>query len=328
MKQCLDLVLVQTLILNAREVQATIADLSLSLTEPAHGLVAHMDGYIRASGLNRIFAKVADTARSCFSGYMNSPERNAHRRDRIAARTPGKPVAPPRYAKVSGSVAKIVEHLISPRLEKLPPRQLVKLRRQVDRFTDFARTALENEPNHLQTMPKAILGTSQRNEPRTEIETTSKLAAAARYSGMGPLKCASVSICRFVQSAGWLSEQFKRAERAYEAHGRLPYNFGGHLPAFDMSKMPAGSKTHIIMLLDSFRRVILEDAAFGSKSGRKEEIARFDNQGKNEVNAAIAWLTLMGARLTRDDEGDINCERRTFHLLDVLPELRLNRARM
>ncbi|RSU75865.1 hypothetical protein BRX37_10250 [Sphingomonas sp. S-NIH.Pt3_0716] len=105
----------------------------------------------------------------------------------------------------------------------------------------------------------------------------------------------------------------------------MPYNLDGQLPGFDKSKMPRGAKNHIKLLLDSYRRVILEDSAFGAKSGRRTAIESFDNQGVKSVDAAIAWLSTIGPRVNADHSGDINDERRTFYLLDVLPDVRLSR---
>ncbi len=324
-KACLDIILVQTLIFNARDVQSTIADIQLALVQPAYGLVAPAEGYIRASGLTGVFKKVAETAERCLRGYMTRPERDAHRCERIAARKPGKPVPKPRYATPKGSIAKTLAPVVEARLAKMQWRMRVKLRRQLDHFIEFAREKLASSPHLFPSMPVSIEGSSDKNGNRKTVDLTKKLATGARYSGLSPLECSAVSICRFVHSAIFLSQAFEHAATVYALTGQLPYNLDGQLPGFDKSKMPRGAKNHIKLLLDSYRRVILEDSAFGAKSGRRDPIASFDNQGVAPVDAAIEWLSTMGPRVNADHSGDINDERRTFYLLDVLPDIRLSR---
>ena len=325
MRACLDLIFVQTVIFNARDVQSTIADVHLAMVEPLFGLVERVKGYIRASGINTIFKKVNEDAKHCLKGYMTRSERDAHRRQRIAERRPGKPVAPPSYAKVKGVVAKRVGQLVEQRLAKLSLRQVVKLRRRLDRIMESAREKLEASAHFFPNTPTTISSISRSDGSRDSIDITSKLATAARYSGLGPVECAAVIICRFVQSVVWLGEKFSVAAASYEAGDGLPSDLAGHLPGFDITAMPHGAKTHIKMLLDAYRRVVLEDAAYGAKSGGQPEMERFDNQGVTEIDAAMAWLTVLGPRAIGDFEGDINSERKTFHLLDVLPDVRLSR---
>lgn len=324
-KACLDIILVQTLIFNARDVQSTIADIQLSLTQPAYGLVAPAEGYIRASGLTRVFKKVAETAEQCLSGYMTRPERNAHRCERIAARRPGKPVPRPRYAVIKGSIAKTLAPVVQARLAKMPWRMRVKLRRRLDPFIEFAREKLASSPYLFPSMPDAIEGSSDKTGARKTVDPTNKLATSARYSGMSPVECSAVSICRFVHSTIFLGQAFEHAATEYARTGQLPYNLDGQLPGVDKTKMPRGAITHMKLLLDSYRRVILNDSAFGAKSGRRDPMESFDNQGVSEIKAAIAWLSSMGPRANADHSGDINDERRTFYLLDVLPDIRLSR---
>ncbi|WP_264611431.1 hypothetical protein [Sphingobium sp. B11D3B] len=317
-------IFVQAVIFNARDVQATIADVHLAMVEPVFGLVEGVKGYIRASGLNTIFKKVKEDAKHCLKGYMTRSERDAHRRQRIAERRPGKPVAPPSYAKVKGVVAKRVGQLVEQRLAKLSPQQVVKLRRRLDRIMESAREKLEASAHFFPNTPTTISSISRSDGSRDSIDITSKLATAARYSGLGPVECAAVSICRFVQSAVCLRDKFNRAATSFEAGGDLSFDLG-HMPGFDIAAMPLGSKTHIKMLLDSYRRLVLDDAAYGAKSGGRPQMEPFDNQGAEEIDAAMTWLTMLGPREMGDFEGDINSERKTFHLLDVLPEVRLSR---
>lgn len=317
MRSCLKIVLVQTLLFNARDVQSTISDIHLSMVQPCAGLVARFPGFVRAAGLNTIFAKVAAAASYCLDSYRTRAERDAERVRHIAGLTHRKPVK-------MGVIAKIVEQSVSKRLAGLKPRQIVKLRKQLDRFVEFARQELQSKNNLFVITPSTVLSTTGSDGLRHEVNIQSTLATAARYNGLGPVSCAAVSITRFVQSCSYLCNEFDKAAARYEATSTL-IEIDGHLHGFDKTKLPPGTKTDIKMLLDAYRRVVLQDAAHRSKSSTSTEIERFDNMGVPEISEVIRWLSWLGAREINDFEGDINSERRTFHLLDVLPEVRLSR---
>lgn len=323
MRECLNLVLVQTLLFNARDLQANIALVHQAMAHPVPSLLDKADVAIRANAVQTIVSPMRTDAGLHFSNYKSPAMRQAERRERLQSRVPGEalsPIAAPAY-KVT---LKRLEPLLQQRLDGRSGRDLVRLRSRLDGVIPRLSVDLAATSDGLPYLPSKVLGIT-RSGHREWFETSNRTAVATRYSGLTPVECLAVSVCRFVQSISFLSEEFEKMALRWEKKGKLLLRGADGLSPFSFANLPRGSRTTVRGLIDHYRRTILRDPSFGSKSGRKEPIASFDRQGEKEIDTAANWLETLGGRRIEDFHGDINSERRTYHLLDVLPEVRLTR---
>lgn len=323
MRDCLNLVLVQTLLFNARDLQANIALVHQAMAHPVPGLLEKADVAIRANAVQSIFKPMWTDAGLHFSNYKSPAMRQAERRERLKSRLPGQPLPP--IAPPTGKVSlKRLEPLLRQRVNHRSGRERVKLRTRLDIVIPELSERWAALPGGLPFVPTKVLGIT-RNGQREWFETRNRTAVATRYSGLTPVECLAVSVCRFVQSISALAQEFEEMTACWEKKGKLLLRGADGLSPFGFAGLPRGSRTRVRELIDHYRRTILWDPSFGCKSGRKEPMASFDRQGDKEIETAANWLEILGSRRIEDFHGDINSERRTYHLLDVLPEVRLTR---
>ena len=323
MRDCLDMVLMQTLLFCARDLQVNASLVHQAVKQPIPELLPKVDGYIQADGIQTIFRPMFEDAELCLSQYKCPQMREAERIHRITSRSPGQSLAAITDPDPAINL-KQMNPLLAKRLENLNGRDLVRLRNRLDVTVPalWERLSLESAP--LSSIPTSILGITS-DEQRELVESSGKTAVAARYSALTPLECLSVGVCRFIQSVSYLASEFETMAQRYETDGKLLPCGAHRLPAFDFDHLPYGSHTTVRSLVDHYRIAVLEDPGLGCKSGRDQPIADHDTQGQNPINKAAKWLGSLDRRKLMDFEGDINSERRTFFFLDVLPELRLTR---
>ena len=323
MRDCLDMVLMQTLLFCARDLQVNASLIHQAVKQPIPELLPKVDGYIQADGIQTIFRPMFEDARLCLSQYKCRAKRETERANRIKSRSPGQPLA-----GITGSDLAInlkqMKPLLRKRLEVQCGRDLLKLRKRLDVTVPAIWERLSSASDPLSAIPTTVLGITS-DEQREFVASSGKTAVATRFSALTPLECLSVGVCRFIQSVSCLASEFETMAQRYESDGKLLLCGAYGLPAFDFSLLPYGSHTTVRSLVDHYRFAVLQDSGLGCKSKRDEPIADHDTQGQKEIDKAVDWLGTLGRRELMDFEGDINSERRTFHLLDILPEVRLSR---
>lgn len=321
MDEALAIVLMQTLLFTARDVQVNAAILSNTMRQPIAGLLAKVAGYIRLDGIETIFRPVSETSAKAQELYLGREGRAEERRERLAARRPGNPLRPAKETKLTTSVGKLASHWLKQKFSKISPRQAVRARQALDE----AIPTLKTENGRFLGLPETVLGITIDGK-RTPFNTSLRMAVALHYSGLNPVECLSASVWRFMQSAVHLTGTFEVMTSHYRETGKFKFDPIKRLPKFELSRLPKGTKTRVRLLVDHLRRTIVKDAAFGSRSKRKEAILSFDRQADNEITKIATWLEFMGPRRRNDEKGNWDCERKTYRLLDVLPEVRLTHA--
>lgn len=323
MRYCLDMVLMQTLLFCARDLQVNASLIHQAVKQPIPELLPKVDGYIQTDGIQTIFRPMFKDAELCLSQYKCHQMRKAERIHRIRSRSPGRPLAAITDSDPAISL-KQMDALLRKRLGNLSGRDLVRLRNRLDETAPAIWERLSRESYPLSSIPTTVLGITS-DEQREFVANSGKTGVATRYSALTPLECLSIGVCRFIQSVSYLASKFETMAQRYETDGKLLICSAFGLPAFDFDHLPYGSRTTVRSLVDHYRIAVLQDSGLGCKSGRDEPIADHDTQGQKEIDKAADWLGTLGRRKLMDFEGDINSERRTYHLLDVLPEVRLTR---
>ena len=323
MRDCLDMVLMQTLLFCARDLQVNASLIHQAVKQPIPELLPKVDGYIQADGIQTIFRPMLEDAELCLSEYKCPEKRKTERAHRIENRALGQALAEITDPDPAINL-KQMNPLLRKRLANLGGRDLVKLRNRLDVTVPAIGKTLAAVSGPLSALPSNILGITK-NGQRDSSETSNKTAVATRYSGLTPVECLSVGVCRFIQSVSCLASEFETMAQRYESDGKLFLCGAYGLPAFDFGLLPYGSHTTVRSLVDHYRFAVLQDSGLGCKSGRDDPIASHETQGQKAIDKAVDWLGTLGRRELMDFEGDINSERRTFHLLDILPEVRLSR---
>ena len=93
------------------------------------------------------------------------------------------------------------------------------------------------------------------------------------------------------------------------------------MPPFDAEELGADWFTAAKDMLFMLRRDILRDKDF--KDEGYDYPDREPAAGRNPIQIAKAFVTERGQRAMTDDESEFGDVRRTFYLLDVIPEHRL-----
>jgi hypothetical protein len=138
-------------------------------------------------------------------------------------------------------------------------------------------------------------------------------------SGLSPLAASSVAILRYQQAEAQVEAL---VQELLPVRGTRPLpRQAMALPAFDRRDMPKGLQRRSRDLLQAWRITVLNDKDLHSRA--RDGDAREELTGKQPINAALAFLDRAGDRQIGDDHGDQYDVRRTFYLLDVLPEHRL-----
>ena len=141
------------------------------------------------------------------------------------------------------------------------------------------------------------------------------------FSGLSCLQASCVSVLRYVQAehdiAAMIDAQLPRK-------GQLPnLRDGVALPAFRRSALRPDWGQRAKELIHPLRREILPDKDFESRSKAGGNAMPSDGAAGAAITKAARFLEDRGERLIGDHLGDEHSARRTFYLLDIIPEHRL-----
>ena len=137
------------------------------------------------------------------------------------------------------------------------------------------------------------------------------------FSGLSMTQAVSVSILRYLQSE---REILNLLDERDGDHSRRLRADTAMLP-FDAKKLGANWFTAAKDMLFMLRRDILQDKDF--KDEGYDYPDREPAAGRNPIQIAKAFVTERGQRAMTDHESEFGDARRTFYLLDVIPEHRL-----
>jgi hypothetical protein len=143
------------------------------------------------------------------------------------------------------------------------------------------------------------------------------------WYGMSSLQAAAVAIWRYLQleqSAVRIAEQILMARGGGD---RLPrIDFG----RFNRKMLQRGTAKRASYLLDIYRRTILNDVNWRTKTSTGEHFAGapFSDVGGSALRAAAMHLERLGARKVADKDCP-DATRKTFYFLDVIPDVRFSR---
>lgn len=141
------------------------------------------------------------------------------------------------------------------------------------------------------------------------------------FSGLTHVEVAAATVLRYLQAEVWMERLV--AERCGIPGISPPPRAEPAMPPFHEHELPARSGVAVKNMLYLYRREILRD-----KKAPKPEATigdRSKNTGERPINKAKKFLLARGQRALNDDKGDINSPKRTFYLIDVIPEARLLR---
>ena len=160
------------------------------------------------------------------------------------------------------------------------------------------------------------------------------------WSGLDGLQPLAVSILRLLQAEAFMPDLVTEVYRSvntrcpslvdvkYKRLRRDGAPAYGFLPGFDVSELIPGWRERGRMLMTGYRRAIVQDADLDSvrrAEGRSIDDSTDAANDDTYFDPAIDFLVARGERVFADYEGGVTCERRTFYLLDVLPDIRLSR---
>ena len=140
------------------------------------------------------------------------------------------------------------------------------------------------------------------------------------FSGLSNVQAAAVPILRFLQAEADLEGMIRNLIPIKGV--KVEAREGTALPAFDVARLNGGWRDRAKDLLFLYRQQLLGDSDI-SKDSEKRAV-RSPNAGWEAIKVALDFLN-NGERLIPDDHGDENSARRTYYLLDVVPETRLYR---
>ena len=160
------------------------------------------------------------------------------------------------------------------------------------------------------------------------------------WSNLEGLQPLAVSVLRFLQAEALIGDL---VEEAYQSIDRKPQSKNdrqfnrlrrsgppvyGFLPAFAESDLKRGWVERSRMLMTAYRRAIVDDSDLNSRrKASGEDLGNGSDASHDDTyfGPASEFLAAQGERRFGDDHGDHNSPRRTFYLLDVLPDVRLTR---
>lgn len=145
-----------------------------------------------------------------------------------------------------------------------------------------------------------------------ELETS---FSAIWFSGLSNLSAAAVPILRYVQAEVELEDEIRWL--VPQAGDTIELRGGTALRPFSPKRLPKGWRNRAKDLLHAYRQSQLRDADV--KAGEE----RNENTGRTSINQAADFLVERGERLIPDHQGGPDCSRRTYYLLDIVPEHRL-----
>ena len=141
-----------------------------------------------------------------------------------------------------------------------------------------------------------------------------KSFSAIWFSGLSNLQASAVSVLRYIQAEVELEQEIRRL--VPQLGGPFEVREGTALPAFSPKRLN-GWRNRAKDLLHAYRQAHLKDP--DAKIGK----VRKDKTGATAINKAKDFLIERGDRLIPDHEGSATSPRRTYYLLDVIPEHRL-----
>ena len=133
------------------------------------------------------------------------------------------------------------------------------------------------------------------------------------YSSLTNLQSAAVPLLRYVQAEVQLDGMIRALLPLNDVEFKA--REGTALPAFNDRELPVGSIKRVKALHRAYLHALFEGPIVGKS----------DNAGDKAIKGARTFLRERGERLIHDHKGDKNCPRRTYYLLDIIPEARLYR---
>lgn len=140
------------------------------------------------------------------------------------------------------------------------------------------------------------------------------------FSGLSNVQASAVPLLRYVQAEAELEQMIR--DLLPLPGRRVEARLGTGLPAFSENRLSDGWRKRVKDMLYAYR------LQFMTRSDARSDLAkpgRSKNAGWAAIQKASNFLTERGERLVEDCAGKETCPRRTFYLLDVIPEARLHR---
>lgn len=200
---------------------------------------------------------------------------------------------------------------------------VAKLRAMVE--TEQSRSGRNTEANGdwaLIAMPEIAKHLRNNNAFALDLTTSEKAPAMPKnfaqiwFTGLSPVVATSVAVLRYLQA-----EQQIRGiiEEIVPIKGVAPVaRYGTALPAFGKRDLLRGSLKRAKRLVGLYRSAVLQDRDWEAATDAMSE-----NAGEQAIGKAVEFLELLGDRRIRDHRGDRQTRRRTYYLLDIVPEHRL-----
>jgi hypothetical protein len=138
------------------------------------------------------------------------------------------------------------------------------------------------------------------------------------FSGLSNVQASAVPLLRYLQAETQLEWMVR--DRLSRQGQRPAAREGVALPAFAEERLQVGWRSRSKDLLFLYRRELLDDADMP-----RANATRSKNAGWTAIQVASSFLQQRSNRLIGDDVGDENSPRKTFYMLDVIPEARLSR---
>lgn len=133
------------------------------------------------------------------------------------------------------------------------------------------------------------------------------------FSGLTNLQSAAVPLLRYVQAEAQLDGMIRALLPLNDVEFKA--REGTALPEFNDRELPVGSIKRVKSLHRAYLHALFEGPIVGKS----------DNAGDKAIKGARTFLRERGERLIHDHAGDKSCPRRTYYLLDIIPEARLHR---
>lgn len=133
------------------------------------------------------------------------------------------------------------------------------------------------------------------------------------FSSLTNLQSAAVPLLRYVQAEVQLDGMIRALLPLNDVEFKA--REGTALPAFNDRELPVGSIKRVKALHRAYLHALFEGPVVGKS----------DNAGDKAIKGARTFLRERGERLIHDHKSDKNCPRRTYYLLDIIPEARLYR---
>lgn len=320
------LVVRQLLLFCAFDVQRVAYFLRESAQEPLAGLYDRVEGefgYVRASTLKSSYETSAEDREEMFTTFR--PIRKSDLKDMEVPPAPkrrGAPASDPKRERPKSRLWPVVARS----LKEMPKEQIAEIAPVLnDVIPNLRRVIRGFEREFIEAIKKK--------------QALPSMVATYRFSGLEPMECLLVAVLRLVQAESFYirlyNDYLKNRDQAgaHPVHliftegplrpgktsARYPASCG--LPAFSADDVLLG---RAVVLAGEYRRLIVKNA---SRSGKDPEAGtvRGDRDFHSAMTQAKGFLSRVGERELRDGEAPAGSERRTFYLLDVLPDMRLAR---